>query len=611
MAFHAIVPPDLPAHRRPVHGRAPFRLIAALLAAGVASAPLLAQEQAPAAAPPSGGAPKVLLPDDFDTPPPVAPGMAEPAPTPLGEGVGLGGGFAPTAGPPVPVEPIAPPEPEKKDPLAELAGPTMLPDRAGLLIPLSGGYPAHIFAGADARFLSKLLGRLDGPLASRWAQIMLQRALLSVADAPAPLNPADWLASRALALQAMGSGADAHRLVSRIAIDRYTGNLYAAALQSALEATDPMALCPLSPTARGLTQSPTWVLADAMCLSILGDDIGAAALFDGLRRGDEIAAFDVGLAERVASATGGGRRGANPEWSEVKGLNAWRLGLSSAAGLEIPADMLATATPAQRAWLVRLPGQPIANRAANAPIAAAIGAISSAEINRIFNAMVATLDPGEASDSAGGRLRAANVAADVSDRVAALKALWGRAKPGTLEHYGWQVATAPAAARLPVSSGLAPEAPAIAASLVSAGIAERAGQWWRAAEGADEAVRAALWAQLVAVAGGVPVEAGLYRSWAGTVPAHRAQLLAAGLKGLGRGDVGENVAPVENDWTRALDRAVAARRTGEVMVLTATALRGSWAEVPPDYLRRIAAALVAVGHSSEARLIVAEAANRG
>jgi hypothetical protein len=33
--------------------------------------------------------------------------------------------------------------------------------------------------------------------------------------------------------------------------------------------------------------------------------------------------------------------------------------------------------------------------------------------------------------------------------------------------------------------------------------------------------------------------------------------------------------------------------------------------VPPDYLRRIARALVAVGHAPEARLIVAEAATRG
>ena len=599
MAFHAILPPG--------SVRA-FCLAATILAAGVAISPAQAQEK-PASAQPAGGAPKSLLPDDLDSAP--LPGIPEQAVAPMGEAPGAGGGFAPSAGPVLPPEPEAPPEPEKKDPLAELAGPTMQPERAGILVPSLGGYRADLFAGADARFLSTLLGRLDAPLASRWAQIMLQRALLTVADAPGSINPADWVAARALALQAMGAGADAHRLVSRVAIDRYTARLYGAALQTSLATADPMALCPLSPTARALTESPTWALADAMCLSILGDDVGAASLFDSLRRREEVNAFDIGLAERVASATGGGRRGANPEWSEVKGLTAWRLGLASAAGLEIPAEMLAQATPAQKAWIVRLPGQSLAVRAADAPVAAATGAISSAEINRIFAAEAATLDPNAASQSAGGQLRTANVAADISDRIAALKALWARDKPGTLAHYGWQVATAPAAARLPASSGLADVAPAIAESLVSAGIVAPAGAWWRAAEGADSAVRTSLWAALVAVSASVPVEGGLYNSWAEQVPAHRAQLLAAGLKGLGRGDVGGQIPTIENEWTRALDRAVAAGRSGEVMVLAATGLQGSWAEVPPDYLRRIAAALTSVGYVAEARLIVAEAATRG
>lgn len=597
MAFHAILP--LGTVRA-------FRLAATILAGCVAISPLQAQETPPA---PAGGAPKLLLPDDLDVTPPT--GTVEQAPSQLGDAPGAGGGFAPSAGPVIPVEPLPLPEPEKTDPLAELAGPTMLPERAGILVPALGGYRADLFQGSDARFLSALLGRLDAPLASRWAQITLQRALLTVADAPANLNPADWVASRALALQAIGSGADAHRLVSRIAIDRYTERLYAAALQTSLATADPMALCPLSPTARALTQSPTWELADAMCLSILGDDVGAAALFDGLRRRQQLSDFDIGLAERVASAAGGGRRGANPEWSEVKGLTAWRLGLASAGGLEIPADMLKQATPAQKGWIVRLPGQSIALRAAEAPVAAATGAISSAEINRILAAEAATLDPNAAASSAGGQLRTANVAANTADRLAALKALWGRAAPGTLAHYGWQVATAPAAARLPASSGLAEDAPAIAASLTAAGITAPAAQWWRAAEGADSAVRAALWAELVAVSSAVPVESGLYESWAGQVPPHRAQLLAAGLRGLGRGNVGSAPAALENDWTRALDQAVAARRSGEVIVLAATGLQGNWAEVPPDYLRRIAAALTAVGHAAEARLIVAEAATRG
>lgn len=596
------------------HPASVLLLTASLLIAG----PVLALEPAsppPATQSPPRAGPKSLLPDNLPEPPispsgqpagqPRAPTALEPGgPDPFG-------GFEPTG---APIAETILPDPEtleEPDPLAALAGPTGQPELLGILTTANGGYSETLFEGSDARFLATLLDRIDAPLASRWAQIMLQRTLLTRARAPAALNPADWVAARGSALAAMGSGADAHRLVSRVAIDRYTQRLYAVAAQTALTAADPMALCPLSPTARALVENPVWALIDAMCLAILGDEIGATGTFDRLRRQGETSGFDIGLAERLSSAAGGGRRGANPEWGEVNSLSAWRIGLASAAGLDIPDDLLATATPAQKAWYVRLPGASVARRADFAVTAAAIGAISSAEINRVLAAEAATLDPAQAGNSPGGQLRTATIAVETAARVRALEALWGRAKPGTREHYGWQVATAGAAARLPASSRLVDVAPAIAASLNAAGMIGNAAAWWGAAEAASSQTRASLWAQLVAVSAAVPVEPGLFESWAGTVPRHRADLLAAGLVGLGRGDVGADVPPLSNDWTRALDRAVAARRTGDVMVLAATGLQGSWAEVPADTLRRIAAALVAVGHAAEARLIVAEAANRG
>jgi hypothetical protein len=585
-------------------------LSAATGAAALALAqPASARSDDPQPAP--TGAPKSLLPDD----------IAEPVTPPTGAVEGAVSTFPGNA--PAPLqgfEPLPPaelplpelPEPEPSDPLAELAGPTAAPEQAGLLTPTLGGYRPDLFAGSDARFLSALLARIDGPLASRWGQIVLQRALLSAADAPGPVNPADWVAARASALVRLGASADAHRLVSRIAIDRYTAPLYGAAVQAAVAAGDPMALCPLSPLARAVTESPTWVLADAMCLSILGDEVGASVLFDRLRRSKDMSAFDIGLAERVASATGGSRRGANPEWEEAAGgLTAWRMGLASAAGLEIPADLLGAATPAQKAWYVRLPGQSLDSRAGFAAAAAATGALSTDELNRILAAQADGLDQGASTDGPGGRLRTANLAVDVGDRIAAMEALWKDEAADSLAAYGWQLATARAAARIAPSAARAADAPGLVASLLAAGIAPAAERWWPAMSDAAEADRAAVWALLASVSGNVPVETGLYDSWAKTVPAHRAQLLAAGLDGLGRGSTGAEITALDNDWTRALDRAVEARRTGEVMLIAASGLRGAWAEVPPDYLRRIARALVAMGHAPEARLIVAEAATRG
>ena len=605
------------------------RIPALLLAAGLMLAGPLAAQDAPAlpdkgaSAPAEKGAsapakapraaPKSLLPDDFPDaplPPRVILPEGPATPEPLVPRDPFGG---PSVAAPVVSEPILPdPEAvEETDPLAALAGPTGQPELLGLLSSATTGYSANLFEGSDARFLATLLNRIDAPLASRWAQIMLQRALLTRAQAPQAINPADWVAARGAALAAMGAGADAHRLVSRVAVDRYTQRLYAVAAQAALAAGDPIALCPLAPTARALAETPTWTLIDAMCLSILGDEIGSTATFDRMRRQGDVAGFDIGLVERLSSAAGEGRRGANPEWGEIDRLTAWRIGLSGAAGLDIPDALLGSATPAQKAWYVRLPGAAVARRADFAATAAATGAISSAEMTRLLAAEGEQLDPAQANASPGGQLRTASIASDTAVRIEAMKALWARAKPGTLEHYGWQLGTADAAARLPVSAALAETAPAIAASLNAAGNTGRATAWWQASERGSGADRAALWAQLVAVAPAVPVEPGLFNDWAASVSAHRASLLAAGLAGLGRGDVGAPIEPVINAWTRALDRAVSARRTGEVMVLIATGLQKSWSDVPPDYLRRAAAALVAVGHAGEARLIVAEAANRG
>lgn len=624
MPQRAIVPPPrcwLPlsaARWLPLSAARRLLLSAALGALVLAPAPqALAQSADRPPPPPTApqGAPKSLLPDDIADPSAPVPGAVEGAVPALPDAASTPlQGFEPLAAPEQPLPDL--PEPEPKDPLAELAGPTAAPERAGLLTQALGGYRPDLFAGSDARFLSALLARIDAPLASRWGQVLLQRALLTAADAPGPVNPADWVAARASALVRLGAGTDAHRLVSRIAIDRYTAPLYGAAIEAAVAAGDPMALCPLSPLARAVTQSSSWVLADAMCLSILGDEVGASALFDQLRRKDDIAAFDIGLAERVASATGGSRRGANPEWAEAGGLTAWRIGLASSAGLDIPPDLLAAAAPAQKAWYVRLPGQSLQSRAALAPVAAATGAFSTAELNRLLAAQADELDGGgsagtAAGESPGGRLRTAHVAADTDQRVAAMQALWRESPADSLAAYGWQLATAPAAARIAPAPGLGPQAPGLVASLLAAGIAPAAERWWPAMADAPADGRAAVWALLAPVSARVPVETGLYEAWAKGVPAHRAQLLAAGLEGLGRGSTGAQTAALDNDWTRALDRAVQARRTGEVMLIAATGLRGTWAEVPPDYLRRIARALVAVGHAPEARLIVAEAATRG
>lgn len=594
---NATARPGLPRPRRPR-----TLLVAALLLG--AAAPLAAQPQNLLVQDAPGEGPKSLLPEGLEAAPPPVVRPLQPRPEPAPEADATAPATDATASNDAD-------QLEEANPLAELNGPAVQPEAAGLLTEANGGYGADLFATTSGPFAAALLRRIDAPLASRWAQIVLQRALLSRATPPADIDTADWLAARATALLALGAGSDAHRLVSGIALKHYTPALYQAAFLAAMATADPVALCPLSPTARDTLRTATWQLVDAMCLSILGDDLSATAVFDDLRRRQTLNAFDIGLAERVASTVSGGRRGANPEWGEAERLTPWRLGLATAAGLDIPARMWEGADARLQGWAVRLANLPLATRAEFAAPAAATGAFSSAELDRLLADATQATPAATQDTTAGGRIRTANVAPDARARLAAMRELWKQGAAATPDHYGWQIAAAAAAARLQPEAALANDAAAIAASLNAAGLPEFAARWWSVADAADRDARAALWAQLVGISASVPVDGSLFSRWADSVPAHRRDLLAAGLEGLGRDNPGAKIPPLDNDWTRALQRAVDGGRAGEIIILSAIGLKGSWAEVPPDYLRRIVAALRGIGRGAEAQLLVAEAANRG
>ena len=272
----------------------------AALAAGLAAAvalPVIGQE-----------APKSILPEGFDdAPPPVVappaplPG-AEPAPSdaPATTPDASGGILAPgtTGGAAIIVG---------DDPLLS-APQSRNVDFVGWLSPRAGGYGPNTFAGTSGKFLDGLLRRLDAPIASRWAHIVLRRALLSEVPTPAGARPADWVAERAWALVRMGEVDGAKRLVSAIPVDRYTPRLYAAAAQAHLASGDVLGLCALSGTAVAISKEPLWPLANGLCAALSGDDLTSATTFDAMRDREAADPFDIGLAERLATAASGSGR---------------------------------------------------------------------------------------------------------------------------------------------------------------------------------------------------------------------------------------------------------------------------------------------------------------
>jgi hypothetical protein len=475
-----------------------------------------------------------------------------------------------------------------------------------------------VFAGSDGVFLAGLARRLQAPVASRWAAIGLRRALITRAPAPDRTTAGDWVAARAWLLLRMGEIDAASLLINRLPIEAHTSATTRIAGQVALAAGDLGALCPVARAGRQTSADTLWELAMGICAALEGDDISAAALFDSLRnRQTGISAFDVRLGERIAVVAGGGGRATNIEWAEAPTITPYRYGVSMAAGVQVPADRLASLGPARHGWFVRQPALAPAVRLASLGPATVQGSMSVQELV----SGIAALAPDDADSSMGARLRQAFAGAGPVQRVAAMKAIWAEPAEGmTIEaaRYAGLLQTAPAAARLPVSADVAADSADIIASLLAAGNTARVRAWWPVASKAAAPVRARAWA-LLAVSGRIVPTPDGFSDWQDATEADdraAARLLGA-LTGLGLArDSGWNglkddlLPKSETAWSRAIATAGAARRPGEVALLAATGLQGAWTDVPALHLWRITEALVRAGRGQDARLIAAEALTR-
>lgn len=596
--------PAAPGHRRRL------ALVAALSASALIAWPVIALQQTPPPGiPPSESdpqpSPKSLLPDGFDgpaigsDPAPNAPLLLPQAPA-LSETAELPG--------------AAPPgEPNAPDPFAQAAAADN--GMSGPLTQMNGGLGPSLFSGSNGRFLAGLNRRLNAPLGSRWAAITLRRALLSQSTTPYGIATGDWIGSRAYTLMRMGEIDGAKALVDGLPVDRYTPMLYRVAGQVALAAADLGGLCPIAVTGRSLFSDALWQMAVGMCAAMQDDDITAAGIFDDLRADPGAEPFDVRLGERVATIAGGAGRASNLNWDEAPGLNLFRYGVATAAGVPVPPDLLPALGPARYGWLVRSAGVAPEVRLASLRPAAVIGTVSAVELASGITA----LSPGDAAgDTAAGLQRTAFAGASLADRRAALRTIW--ASGGPADRYGGLLESASAVARLPISSASAADSPQVIAALLAAGNADGARRWWPIADAAGGSVRAEAWALLATGSGGVPTSADDFKAWRSATSAddRRAGLLLGALAGLGvaRGGGWEGLKDdllpkTANSWTRAIDAAAAAGRTGEVVILTATGLQGPWAQVSPLHLNHIIAALTRVGLGAEARQIAAEAMTRG
>lgn len=574
----------------------------AALAALLAGAAAIAQDQAP----------ESLLPPGFDDP--VAPAPAAPAPPSASERVTAPAvpGATPSASPSP--SPSASPSPIDPAELREYEMPAYARrslDQVGVA-GTGAGLTADAFGRADGRWIEGLMRRTAAPLPSRWLSIALRRLLVAPVDTPAGVNGADFAAERAWLLLRMGESVAARGVVQSVDLEDTTPKLRQLWMQAMLATGDPAGLCPAVPAALAAGAERGWIMAQAMCAGLAGPSGEARSLLAAARRRRVASGIDYQLAEKVVGAGANSRQAVTIEWEPVVQLTTWRWGLAAATGVAVPDALYATLGPQVTGWRALAPAVPLAERAAVAERAAAMGLLSSAALVDLYGALDGLDDAPAPLAALATDLRTAYSGADRANRREALRTLWDGGE-GSTGRYARMILTAHAAARMPVAADDA-DADRLVAAMLSAGL-DRTAMRWRGtvADGSDA------WAMLLlADPDGGRVGGGAVSGYGGT--ARKQRLLFAGLAGLGRlapADVERTAESLEvriglnNAWTRAIARAATDRQAGTVLVLAAIGMQTpDWRGVPPEALYRIVDALVAVGLEGEARMIAAEAIAR-
>ncbi len=593
-------------------------------------------------------APKSLLPPGFDDPTPTpAPAPAQatrpraattPSAVPAAGSTPviqpIPGGAATGSTPPASLElPAGFPslseleklDPEKLDELLGLKPKFDIPpaarrslDRVGVLASSEGGLPPMSLANQPASIVRSALAGTRRPMVSRWGHILLRRALVSRIQAPSGMDPVEFAALRAAALNAIGEYAAARSLVQEVDTSDWNKGLTDAALVAYVGTADIVGTCPSVRLQGSARSDPQWQMLQAICNAFAGQGARAGSDLNRALSRQIAPAIDVLLAQRYAGVAGNGRRAVTLEWDGVKDLNPWRYALATALGVAIPEGLLAKAGPYYQRISAVAPMLPLPQRAAGADRAASEGILSAAAMVDLYSQIYA--EDGIEGDLAqtAAFLRTAYVDEGPAQRLAAMKQIWGDAGD---DDYGKLVMTAYAAARMPARSEYEADAGQIIAAMLAAGLDRNALRWAPVVSEGSQG-----WA-LIALAQRAqsnPIASGAIDSFVdddGSADQRKSKFLIAGLAGLNRieqgttSDFNDRLSldlQRQTKWSRLIDRAAAVNNQPLVAYLAGVGMQGdSWEKMTARHLYHIVSALNRVGLSAEARMIAAEAVARG
>ncbi|HET6538215.1 MAG TPA: hypothetical protein VFG34_08885 [Sphingopyxis sp.] len=486
--------------------------------------------------------------------------------------------------------------------------------RIGPLTVENGGFSSNAF-GTRGEYTALLMRAASGDFASRWAHILLRRALVSALDTPSTVNGADLAAERAALLLRMGESVAARWIVQSVDYDRATKAMVSAAQQTYLATADPAGLCAYVPAGLAHGNEHVWRLSSAICSSFSGEAGPAGWAVSKVRSGGKVANFDILLTERVLGVTSSASRSTTIEWNGVDRLTDWRFAMATATGTAIPDALMASASGAMQSWSVLAPMTEMDRRLASAPEAAVRGVLSNAAYVSLLSAAAGEQEPSEGLAAHMALVRDALGAGSGDARYAGMKRLWG-GSANARQQYAAIILTARAAAALPLGAQVDDDPWQLVGSMLAGGYDRNASAWISQLNIGSRA-----WA-IMAVGSDRPlsnINASAVNGFSSdddSTDGQRAKLLLAGLAGLDRisaedsasaaGKLGVDFAK-QSRWTRAMSEAVERQEPGMVALLAAIGMQGDWAKVPAYHLYHITRALKAVGLEAEARMIAAEA----
>lgn len=476
----------------------------------------------------------------------------------------------------------------------------------GLLSEGEGGLQAAALGPQPAALVEAALRGNRGRLVSRWGHIVLRRALASRLASPEGMDPVDFASLRTALLVRMGEGQVARGLAQQVDNIAYDTAMTAAAFDAFVATGDILGACPMLEIVRAYdAEDPRITVTREICGAFSGRSAASLRQLERARQQGVLSRTEMLLAQRYAGTGGSTRRAVNVEWNDSEEITPFAYSLAIATGLDVPDNLRRGAGRYYAMADATSPALPLQDRAASAWFAAANGVLSSQAMVDLLSIAYGTGETGSELANRAEALRRAYVAAEPAERLAAMRSLW---TADVNAPYGAQVATAYAAARMPVDAAFRDDADNLIAAMLAAGLDRNALRW---ADVVDNGSKG--WAML-ALAN--PQRDSVSVGEVGDSD-HATRLFAAGLAGLGRAsdavarDHGIDLAR-ETRWTRAISGAADSGSAPLVAILAGLGMQGdSWARMTPLHLYHIVRALDRVGLSAEARMIAAEAVARG